>query len=275
MNRLITPILLLLVCFFSACLPTSKQYTELESHIFNSVDSQSIIIQVDHGEVIVLGSEDDLVEVGGQVLYSDEVEYRVSSTEKQISIKANANRNNLPNMPLRVEVRVPKEMQVRVETDSASTIVSNYQGDLEVASTSGNITIEEVIGGMTLRSNRGNIIVRKSSGIISVVGNYGVLNVQNVHGETAISTIMGNVMFNGLIQAGDVVRLETDHGPVSVKLDEDSDLSLQVSSTSGDVVCMLPDVSSSTRSCDGKIGAGDGTLKIRTVSGAVTLQLIP
>jgi len=275
MNRLIVPILMLLVCFISACLPTSKQYTELETYIFDSADSQSILIEVGHGEVVILESEDDRVKVGGQVLFADEMDYQVSSTEKQISIKAHVNRNNPPDISLRVEVHVPKELLVKVESDSASVFVQNYQGNLEIASTSGNITIEEVIGEMTLRSNRGNISVRKSSGMISIVGNYGTLNVYNVHGETAVSTIMGNVVFDGLVQEDDVVRLETDHGTVSVTLKQDSALSFQVRSTSGDVTCMLPDISSSTRSCDGKIGAGDGALKIRTVSGAVTLQLTP
>jgi DUF4097 and DUF4098 domain-containing protein YvlB len=131
------------------------------------------------------------------------------------------------------------------------------------------------MGNLVLRSNRGNITMRESSGTISVVGNYGALNVHDVHGETAMSTIMGNVLFDGLIQAGDVVRLETDHGAVSVNLNQDSAASLQVRSTSGDVACMLPDVVSSTRTCDGEIGSGGGELSIRTVSGAVTLQLIP
>ena len=275
MNRLIIPILILLACFIPACLPAPEQYTELESHILDAADSQSIFIQVDHGEVIVSESEDGHVEVRGRVLFADELEYQVSSVEEQILIKAEVHRIDLPNMSLRVEVRVPKDMPVKIETDGASVFVSNYQGDLEAASTSGNITIEQMTGRMTLRSNRGDIIVRKSSGIISVVGNYGALNVQNVHGETAVSTIMGNVVFDGLIQAGDVVRLETDHGSVSVNLSRDSALSLQVRSTSGDVTCMLPDISSSTRSCDGKIGSGDGALKIRTVSGAVTMQLMP
>ena len=275
MNRSIILAVVLLVCFVPGCQPGTKQYTELESHILDAANSQSIIIQVDHGEVIVFQSKDDHVEVGGQVLLPDEVIYQVSSTEKQLSIKANANRNNLQDIPLRVEVHVPKGMLVQVETDSASVLASNYQGDLEVDSTSGKITIEQIIGKITLWSNRGDIIVRKSSGNINVAGNYGVLNVQNVHGETAVSTIMGNVVFDGLIQSGDVVRLETDHGPVSVNLNQDSDLSLQVGSISGDVACMVPDISSTTRSCTGEIGAGEGTLKIRTVSGAVTLQLTP
>jgi DUF4097 and DUF4098 domain-containing protein YvlB len=275
MNRLNILAVVLLVCFVAGCQPAPKQYTELETHILDAANSESVLIQVDHGEVIVFESEDDHVEVGGQVLLADEVDYQVSSTEKQILIKADVNKTDLQDIPLRVEVHVPKGMPVKVETDSASVFAANYQGDLEVDSTSGKITIEQITGRITLWSNRGDIIVRKSSGNINAAGNYGALNVQNVHGETAVSTIMGNVLFEGLIQSGDFVRLETDHGPVSVNLNQDSDLSLQVGSISGDVACMVPDVSSTTRSCTGQIGAGGGTLKIRTVSGAVTLQLTP
>jgi DUF4097 and DUF4098 domain-containing protein YvlB len=238
-------------------------------------DMRSILIQVDHGEVTVLESDGDQVEIGGQVLFPDELEYLVSSTEKQISIKVFAHRDSFSNPTLRVVVHIPRQMQLKVETDNASVFVRDYQGDLEVASTSGNISIEQVVGKLTLRSNRGNITVRESLGIISVVGNYGELTIQNVSGETAASTIMGNVVFGGLIQVGDTVRLETDHGSVSVNLSPDSALGLQVRSTSGDVVCMLPEITSSTRACDGEIGSGGGMLSIRTVSGAATLQLIP
>jgi DUF4097 and DUF4098 domain-containing protein YvlB len=132
-----------------------------------------------------------------------------------------------------------------------------------------------VTGEMALRSNRGNITVQESSGVVSVVGNYGRLTAQNVRGDISASTIMGNVVFEGLIQTGDTVRLETDHGAVSVNLSADSALALRVSSTSGDVTCLLPEVASSTRNCDGALRSGGGSLTIRTVSGAVSLQLLP
>ena len=275
MNRLITPILILLVCLASACTPQPKQYTELDSRVVDAMASQSILVQADHGEVNILESEDGHVEVGGQVLFADDLDYQVNSTEKQISIMAFTHRNIFSDVPLKMEVRVPKQMQVKVETDSASVFVQAYQGNLEVASTSGNITIEQMAGKLTLRSNRGTITVRESSGIISIVGNYGALNAQNVHGETAVSTIMGNVVFDGSIQMGDTVRLETDHGSVSVNLSLDSSLSLDVRSTSGDVACMLPGINSSLRWCNGEFNSGGGSLDIRTVSGAITLQTIP
>jgi len=256
-------------------MPAPAKYTDLESGVLDVEDSQSILIQVDHGEVIVLGTEEQQAQVKGQVLFADELEYEVRSTEKQISIKAFTHRKGFSDTPLRLEVRVPKQIQVKIETDSASVSVQDYEGVLEVDSTSGIITIKRMAGKITLYSNRGNITVRESSGDISIVGNYGALNVQNVYGETAVSTIMGHVVFNGLIQTGDTVRLETDHGSVSVNLSPDSALSLRVRSTSGDVACVLPDINSSTRTCDGEIRSGGGILSIRTVSGAVTLQMIP
>ena len=274
MNRSI-PTLLILACVISACVTRPEQYVELETRVVDPVEARSILIQVDHGEVVILESGDSRVRVEGQVLFEDELEYMVNSTQKQISIKVFAHRNSSSKLPLYVVIKLPQQMQVRVETESASVSIRDYAGEVEIASTSGNITTEHVDGKLTLRSNRGNIAVLQSSGLISVVGNYGGLKMQNVHGETAASTIMGNVVFEGLIETGDTIRLETDHGGVSVNLSADSAMTLQVNSTSGDVTCMLPDVVSSTRTCAGKIHSGDGSLSIRTVSGAVTLQLIP
>ena len=203
MKRLSFLILLLLVFLIPACSTTPEHYTDLESRLVEAVGSQSILIQVDHGEVTVLESEDDRVEVGGQVLFVDELEYQVSSTENQITIKVFVHRDSLSDMPLRLEVHVPKEMMVRIETENASVFVQDHQGDVEVASTSGNITIEQMTGKLTLRSNRGNVTVREGSGVINVVGNYGALTIQNVSGETVASTIIGNIVFSGLIQVGD------------------------------------------------------------------------
>ena len=275
MNRSIILMLIFASWLLPACAPGADRYTDLESIIVDTTDSQIIVVQVNHGEVIVLESDNHFLQVGGQVLLLDGTEYQTSSEGKQIFVNAHVNRKNSAGVPLRMEVRVPKNMELRIETESASVFVTRYNGTLEVASTAGNIAIEEVVGRITLWSNRGNITVRKSSGRISIVGNYGALTTQDVTGETSVSTIMGKVVFGGAIEDGDVVRLETDHGSVSVNVHKDSDLNFEAYTTSGDMICMLPYQSVTTRSCDGKIGTGNGWLKIRTVSGAVTMQLFP
>ena len=248
---------------------------DLETRLVDSAEEQSILIQVDYGEVVLMKSEDSRIHVQGQVLFADELEYQIDSSESQILIKVFAHHKHPSRVPLRVMIRLPSQRQVRVETDQASVLVRSFHGGLEIASTSGNITLEQITGEMTLRSNRGNITVQDSSGIVSTVGNYGALTAQNVRGDVSISTIMGNILFEGPIQRDDTVRLETDHGAISVKLGADSALTFQVRSTSGDVACMLPGAVSSTRTCEGQIDSGAGSLSVRTVSGAVTLQSSP
>lgn len=274
LNRLIR-LLLILTFVISACVRTQKQPAELQSRVVDVGDAQSILIQVDYGEVIISGSDDAQVIVDGQVLFTDKLEYAISSTDEQILVKVFAHRDSSSHVPLHVVVQVPNQMHLRVETNNASVFLQGFDGDLEITSIAGDMALEQVAGRMVIHSNRGNITVRESSGILSVVGNYGELTVQDVRGDTSMSTIMGNIMFTGLVAADDSVRLETDHGPVSVNLSADSSLALQANSTSGDVTCMLPDVTASTRTCDGVMHSGGGRLSIRTVSGAITLQLIP
>lgn len=275
MTRLTPLHLVVLACFASACASTSGQYINLESRVVDVTDEQTILIQVDHGEVTLLASDDSHVSIDGQIFFVDELEYKVDSTEKQISVKIFSNRDDISRAPLKTVIRLPQNKKVKVETDNASVLMQGYQGEVEIASTSGDIKFEQATGNLTLRSNRGNITVQDSSGVVSVVGNYGLLTLQSVSGEIAASTIMGNIAFGGLIQQGDAVRLETDHGAVSVNLSTESALTLKTRSTSGDVTCLLPGVTSSTRTCDGEMHSGGGSLSVRTVSGAVTLQLIP
>ena len=68
------------------------------------------------------------------------------------------------------------------------------------------------------------------------------------------------------------MHFETDHGPVQIDLDLNSDVTVRVRTTSGVVTCMVPGVSYNGAACDGSLGSGAGLLQVRTVSGSTTLQ---
>lgn len=267
--------ILLFGIIVAACAAIPAQYTQLEMRSVEADRNQSVLIQIDYGEVTILESPDSLVHVEGQVLFSDRLEYQVDSSEEQIRIKIFVNRDSSVKAPLQVIIRVPQQMQVKVETKNASVAVRSYQGDLDVASIAGDITLEQVSGKASLRSDRGNISAMESSGRLGIVGNYGKLATRDVRGEISLSTIMGDVSFEGVIGEEDIVRFETDHGPVSVRLSGDSSLVLKAGSASGDVTCMLPEITSTARTCTGELGSGAGSLWIRTVSGAITIQAMP
>lgn len=271
MKKIIT---ILLCLFISAC-GVENSHIQLPVHIKQIVEGQSVLIHLNDGVVTVRGGEDRQARVEGQTLSPDQTEYTVTTVNDQIQIIVNYTGKQYSNPSVYLEVNVPNNVTLTIETDSASIDVRNYTGGLEAASISGNILVEDVHGDITLRSNRGDVTVQDSAGGISVVGNYGLLTFENVQGDIGVSTIMGNVVFSGSILMDDDVRLETDHGAVSVHLSADSALDIQVRSTSGDVACMLPGIISSARTCEGEINSGGGTLSIRTVSGAVTLQSLP
>jgi hypothetical protein len=275
MKRFSLLFLILLGPLIPACTPVPEQFTPLEHRVIEATNVKSIRIHIDNGNLRILESTDSFVRVNGQVLFPDTLEYQVGSSGKQLTLLLMSHQDRSSKTPLEVSIEVPEQMQVKVETGKASVWVREYHGDVEVDSTSGNVTIEQAEGALTLYSNRGNITVRDCSGKISVVGNYGTLTMQDTSGEMAASTIMGNIFLEGKIQSGDTTRLEADHGAVSVDLKADSALELHARSTSGDVTCLISGMTSTTRSCDGIMNSGGGSLSIRTVSGAVTLQLIP
>lgn len=269
--RIITIILYLLI---SGCRNVNS-LDQLPVRTAQVVEGQSVQIYLNEGVVTVRGNTDGQVYVNGQTLSSDQTNYNITTVNDQVQITVNYKGKRSSSPPVYLEVSVPNDIALTIETDSASITVREYAGEVKAASVSGNIFIEDVQGSITMHSNRGDVRIGGSTGKISVVGNYGLLTLENAQGEIGVSTIMGNVVFNGAILTGDEVYLETDHGAVSAQLSADSALSIQVRSTSGDVACMVPGLTSTTRICDGIMNSGGGSLSIRTVSGAVMLQLLP
>jgi len=269
------PVSLLFPLLLSACFGVQPGYVSLQAKAIDAGNARSILVQIDRGELVILESEGTQIGVSGQAVYPNEVDYGLDDLGDQIVINIQDQHRGLSKNLVRINLSVPGGKKVEVESDNASVLVQGYHGELEVASTSGNVTIENATGDLTLRSNRGNVTVQNCSGDSSVVGNYGTLTLRDNEGHIGVSTIMGTVLYEGVIQESDTVSLETDHGPIEVNLKSDSNLELFVRSTSGDIACMIPNLSSTSRSCDGQIGTGGGMLDIRTVSGAVTLRLAP
>src|SRR5215207_1691580 len=90
-----TPLLLTLFAgLIYACTPTPEKYTELENRVVDAVEAQSVLIQVDHGELTITKSQDSRIRIDGQSLFPDELEYVIDPTEEQILIKVFTHRDS-------------------------------------------------------------------------------------------------------------------------------------------------------------------------------------
>ncbi len=240
--------------------------------------NQQVFIEIDHGSLDISNASSGAVEISGQAPAGEgkSLQLRIAADGIHITFKA-------PARPfwqqggaiLRLSVRVPNGALVSINTFDAGIVIHDFTGNVSVTAVSGEITIDDSKGSFDVKSNRGNVTAQASSGKVHFAGNYGVLSMVNTHGESSAATIMGTVRFAGLISAGDQVALETDHGPVEIQLAQASNVTVQVGTTTGVVTCTMPGLQYRGQACGGTLQAGQGQLKVRTVSGGVTLGQLP
>jgi hypothetical protein len=239
--------------------------------------NQTVVVEVDTGLVNITGVPGEEIGVGGQLAFPERISYEVSqsATEVRIAVKVRGQFGGFSQPPVRLDIQIPQNAPIKIETFDAQVTIGDYEGDADIASVSGNILAQNVTGKIALRSSRGDVTVRDSSGDIRILGDHGILTIEGVTGKIGSSTIMGTIRFVGQADAGDTIRLETDHGPVEIQLRATSSLSVQVNSISGNMACTLPGLTQDSRSCKGSLGDGAGTLVVRTVSGDVTILCVP
>ena len=271
-------ILSLFIFVISACTPGSRQAEPIPVRDLSLAPGQGVNIQVNSGLVKISGTDNypGQVHISGQIAQPDRTAFQVSSQPQEWVIEAKYSPRlfSPAGTPVILEVQVPRDVPVSVTTFDAGVEIRDVSGKVSVNSTAGNVTADRLQGQVSLRSARGNVQASSLSGDISVVGEAGILSILNAHGKIGSTTIMGTIQWNGSVGAADSVNLETDHAPVDILLGSDSDVALSANTTSGAMICP-PIFSSTTRVCNGKLGAGKGGFKTRTVSGNVSVQVKP
>ncbi len=64
-------LMLILLATVSSCVATSQSYTDLEPRVIDPVGLQSLLLQIDYGEVQLLESMDQQIHIEGQTLFAD------------------------------------------------------------------------------------------------------------------------------------------------------------------------------------------------------------
>lgn len=241
--------------------------------------SQVIILEIESGQVTIIGGRSDgTMQINGQLMDPQRVAFFVKSSNEQVEVTTPVQRrpfSGFSSPPVVLAVEVPDGYSVHVKSFDAAVTVRDFRGDLQISSVSGDLLAENVAGTIALVSGRGDITIKNATGQLRVLGEHGVLNLENVSGIIGSSTIMGTIRYLSRPMPGDTIRIEVDHGPVEIFLPSDSNLDVEIRSTSGELVCMVPGLRSTGPSCLGTVGSGGASMTVRTVSGRVTLQVSP
>jgi hypothetical protein len=264
-------IAVLLVFGLTACSPQAVNQPLIEEESMEVNPGQTIQVDIDAGEIQIGSSAGNQLEVRAELSNPARTHFQLERTldGAQISCTGGSSRDTCQVL---IELGIPEGVIVSIDGYAVDITMRRMNGEVRVFTTVGDISLQDSTGIFNLNSNRGDIDVVRSKGSILVSGNYGLLSVDDSHGDIGISTIMGTIRFLGSPIDSDIIRLETDHGPVEVQLGDGSSLRAEIETTSGQVACTIFTFTPVGRGCTGLLGDGSATLWVRTVSGAVSLQ---
>jgi DUF4097 and DUF4098 domain-containing protein YvlB len=150
-------------------------------------------------------------------------------------------------------------------SSQASLKINTASGDIEVSDCSGDLAFQTVSGDVSA-SLSGNVQGQTVSGDIDIKA--------EKPGEIKINSTSGDIQFSGPVNEGNNSAIATISGDVSVVLENGSSLMIEAGTVSGDIDCGLELAGSrqSSRSLSGKLGGGQGSLKVKTVSGDIEIN---
>ncbi|GGW68358.1 DUF4097 family beta strand repeat-containing protein [Streptomyces xantholiticus] len=180
-----------------------------------------------------------------------------------------------------VSVAVPAQTAVEVGVVGAGAVVSGVRGttvvrgvsgDTTLVGLSGDIRADTVTGNLEAQSVTGDLRYNSVSGDLTVIDGAGAsVRADSVSGDMVIDLDPGG-------QPTDI-RLTTVSGEVAIRLPHPADARVDANTASGAVSNAFDDLRVSgqwgAKRITGTLGAGNGTLKATTVSGAIALLRRP
>ncbi len=172
------------------------------------------------------------------------------------------------------DIAVPREIRLESHTVSGDVTLSGTRGPLEVQSTSGDVRMEDAQGPTRLKTVSGDAAFSDFAGQLEANSVSGDLSFDGCafHGSD-ITTVSGDVRFDGELSSAREHRMKTISGDVSLALVGDS-YEIRFKSMSGDLETAAHARVESEDRHDKRvtIGAGGTRVTVKTVSGDLEVK---
>lgn len=290
MKKLVTTILACLLTF--PALADEDVERSLDAAADGHIDVSNIA-----GSVTVNGWNRNTVEVTG-TLGRNVDELIFERDGDRINIKVKVPRNGGRGIESDLRISVPKNSSVDIGTVSADIDVSDISGEQSLHSVSGDIeteytgadmTAESVSGDIEISGNRAEGEVRAStvSGDVTMFRVSGNIEAGSVSGSVIVdegsferaelSTVNGEIVFQGGLKKGGRLTIETVNGGVDVDFVGDVSAKFEIDTFNGGIRnCFGPKAERTSKYAPGwelefTEGAGNGRVEISTMNGGVRL----
>ncbi len=182
------------------------------------------------------------------------------------------------------ETTIDSVRKATVLINGGDIFLNNIAQGIEARTYQGDVMVKNSSGAMTLTCTTGNIVAfdvgaSEIGDVFKAKTSSGAITLQKVgHRQTEASSNSGSIRFNGEFQSGGQYNLSTQNGTMLLSIPEKSSFKLNASFGFGkfdsEIPLQNPVKSSASRAqiLSATIGGGDGTLNLKTVSGAIRIR---
>lgn len=244
-------------------------------------------VLTDDGDVRVSTGDIKQVEIRvGYTGYKLDRDLHVSTSQDGNSIEITAKTSSghwfnfgVRHTSLRVEVHMPKDADLEVNSGDGSVEADSINGNLDVRTGDGHITVQGAKGNIRLHTGDGHIEGRELDGRADITTGDGHVNVEGRFDSLNIKTGDGSV--NARIDRGSTVaspwNIHTGDGSVDLDLPGDLQANLDASTHDGHISLGFPVMVEGTFSSTkvfGKMNGGGQPIVVRTGDGSIHLNKV-
>ena len=265
MNKLTIPLLLISSFSFAACTgfhPSMDDDLQLiKEKTFKISPGKDLAVDISSGNVTVTSwdKSEVNVKIWGNEKAMKKMDFTLEGNEEMVKVTGK-NKSSLTswlsNISVEIEIKVPNEFNVNVNTSGGDIKYGGVNGNAEINTSGGDVWGEKFMGSLNISTSGGNI---------SLLGSVTHINAETSGGDIKLDYIGENKGIN----------LSTSGGDIVIKLPEDFKASMELSTSGGDVSCSLnmSDVIKSTDSkLSGDMNGGGEKLFAHTSGGDISVM---
>ncbi|HET6303727.1 MAG TPA: DUF4097 family beta strand repeat-containing protein [Myxococcota bacterium] len=267
-------------------IPWSERAEACETLHFRRPSAGMIRIENANGRTRVIGEERDDVQIDAhKIARAESVEGAEKLVEEiqiassgaggalglEVVIPGRWNRRGRVDM----EVRVPRDLQVEVNSSNGKIAVCGLRGSVRVRSSNGGVRLDDVVGNAEISASNATVSCTCTQGRLVARSSNGKIELSRHRGSVDASTSNGLIHVNLEELSREGVQLATSNGRVVLELPEqvDGDVDLRVDNgviRNQRTLCRCTrDTSGQVR---GQLGAGGTPIRVRTSNGSISLR---
>jgi hypothetical protein len=171
---------------------------------------------------------------------------------------------------------------VKIESAGGDISIRNVTNGISADTHQGDITVEASKGAMTLETTTGNILVFEGGpseigDVFTAKTSNGAVALQHLgFRQVNVNSITGSVAYTGEIKSGAAYNLRTSKGSIKLTIPQTSSFQFWATYGYGEFASELPiDLTTervapgSVKTVNGKMGKGDGMIKLATTNGSI------